>query len=316
MKKSSIIAIIIGLALIVTSCVMVQLEGTNILESIQDFSESKSTKEEKLLKVGKFTKIVIDSNNDNIKIIPNSDTENVKVEYYTSDRIQFDIGIVNSELYIKQQIDSSFGSWFDFNFGDNGVIVHIPINLSLTYEINGSNGEIIFDRVDVDKVDAHTSNAEIRFSEVKANDRLTLETSNAKIALDKVVSHNDIDVTTSNGLLNMSEVKTNTMWAKTSNGAIRLTEIAAYKVWAKTSNGSIELDRLSANDITLNTSNASIKGSIIGKYDDFSKDIKTSNGEIRIDDTEYGKRVSSSVGEKALIVDTSNAGIDIRFNKN
>jgi hypothetical protein len=313
MKKSSIITIAIGVVLVAASCVMVNFSGVSILNFVREFSESKHIKQEKVLEVGEFSNITVDSHNNNIKIVSNLDVENVKVEYYTSDKIQFDIGIVGSELFIKQQTNNSFMNWFNFNFGDNSIVVHVPADLGLDYNIDGSNGEIIFYGIDVNRVDARTSNAMVDFSEVQAGDRLTLKTSNAKIKLDKLTSYNDIDITTSNGPLNMSDIKANTVWAKTSNGALSAVGLIANKIWAKTSNGSIELERLSADDITLNTSNAFVKGSIIGKYDDFRKDIKTSNGEVRINGIEHGKKVNSASGMNVIVINTSNAGIDIEF---
>ena len=316
MKKISIVTIIIGVVLVIASFVIVEFSGTNMLDSIRDFSEEKQsnlTYEEQTFTTDNLAEINVKTHNDLVKVVSSPDIDQVKVEYYTTDNIKFEINKHDSELSIKKRETNPRWWFLNFNFDERQIVIHVPADSVFDYDLVTSNGSIELTGISVDELDIETSNALVRLDNIKARDEISIETSNAKIDLNNVKSPSDIDIKTSNGLISLTGVDASAIWTKTSNALVAFTETTANTIWAKTSNGRIELDRLASGDITLDTSNATVQGSIVGVAGDFRKDISTSNGEILINESEYGKKVKDDQGAKKLVISTSNARVDISF---
>jgi DUF4097 and DUF4098 domain-containing protein YvlB len=293
MKKTSIILIIIGLILIVASVVIAQTNGTNLMDFWRESSQSNYIKQEKLINADGVNMLTVRSSNDRIKVLPTGPNEQIKVEYYIKDEVDFNIEVKKGELLIEKQ-EESILQWLDFDFwSDRAVIVHIPEGMKLRYILDTNNGTIELENLAGTELNVTTGNGVVSLTDLNIDDSISTRTSNGKIELTNVTAVS-LDVSTSNGLIAFNNVN-----AKT--------------VKSRTSNGKIEFDRLRSDNIDATTSNGLIGGSIVGSINDFSQDLSTSNGEVSINGEEYGKKVRLGNGEKQLRIRTSNGAIKINF---
>ena len=293
MKKTSIILIIIGLVLLVASLVVAEITKTSMLESWKSYSQENYSKTEKSIDSTDIKKITLKSTNDQVKVVSSEAKEPIKIEYYISDNVSFDIDVVDGELIINKQ-DKLKWQWFSFGFWfDQSVVLYIPSDTEFSYYLKTSNGSIEVSDINTKKLQVLTSNGLIGLNNITAGGEVLIETSNAKIDIQGLIAKG-LDVSTGNGLISLENVSVD-------------------QVKAETSNGKIEFKSLKSDDINIGTSNGWVGGSIIGQVDDYRKDIKTSNGSISINDIEYGKLIDPGNGTKTLKVTASNAVIKIDF---
>jgi DUF4097 and DUF4098 domain-containing protein YvlB len=134
-----------------------------------------------------------------------------------------------------------------------------------------------------------TGNASITLTEVSAK-RLEASSSNGSITLDGVKAAADVKATTSNAKVKARGVT------------------APQALTLKTSNASIHVEDVTSREISLTTSNGSVKGSLPGSLREYTVQSATSNGRNNLPSKMGG-------GDKQLLVRTSNASIDLRFEK-
>jgi DUF4097 and DUF4098 domain-containing protein YvlB len=122
---------------------------------------------------------------------------------------------------------------------------------------------------------------------------------------------------TSNGRIEAADIAADQLRADTSNADISLHRLQiANNLVANTANGSIAFDQLAAGDIDLKTSNANIGGTLIGRSDDYRKDLQTSpHSGLTIDGTAYHQEFKSDRGTKTLRAHTNNGNINLNFVK-
>lgn len=206
-----------------------------------------------------------------------SDTDQIRIVYYQSQRDYFEIDTTTSTLKVENQTEPriTFG-WFWWIQNQEVLDVHLylPIDSLYDLEVRSSNGKITVDQLtQLGKVELRSSNGELTIKNVPQIQELRLVTSNGAITLQNVSITNSSNLTTSNGKIKLTQVETHNMIATTSNGGIETMIVGAkenYKIDVSTSNGSIYLDDLKIGNQVINPTKTNLLR------------LKTSNGTIRI----------------------------------
>jgi len=281
-KKIGIILVIVGS--IVLGVAALQVGGNwERLSSVTPFEEKYFTTS------AEITRIEVDVDNVEVIVEP-SDDDGVHVVYFENNRMTYEIKEgSNQKLTIKNKFSNNISDWVGINIseGENYLKILVPSDSKVEIDIEGSNGSISVEDIQLSKALIKTSNAKISLQDVDVLDRFEVKTSNGKIELINVSGNNII--------------------VKTSNGRIEADNVTmADKLELTTSNSAIDVYEISAgNLIELKTSNANISGRITGKKEDFRINSSTSNGSNNLG--------NSDGGSKSLRVETSNGSIDISF---
>ena len=281
-KKIGIILVIVGS--IVLGIAAVQAGGNwEKLSSVTPFEERYFTTS------AEITRIEVDVDNVEIIVEPSED-DGVHIVYFENNRMTYEIKEgSNQKLTITNKFSNNINDWIGVSIteGENYLKILVPSDSKVEIDIDGSNGSIRVEDIQLSKALIKTSNAKISLQDVDVLDRFEVKTSNSKIELINVSGNNII--------------------AKTSNGRIEADNVTmADKLELTTSNSAIDVYEISAgNLIELKTSNANISGRITGKREDFRIDSSTSNGSDNLG--------NSDGGSKSLRVETSNGSIDISF---
>lgn len=294
MSKLSKIILVIGLCLICLGLAISKFNMDTLLQPFYD--ESKYEKREIIVEsTENLNKIVINTNNDNIIIKPITGNQ-IKVTYYESDDDYYDYDITNGILTLKNKEKIKFFD-IDFNFYyKNEVIIEVPIDTLLAYDIKTSNGKLNVNNI--------------------LTDDLTFKTSNGRIEISNTTINNILSIKTSNGRINLNKVIAKKITGSSSNGGISLIKVITDRVELSTSNGRIEFENLESPYIKLKTSNGKILGSVEGNASEYKKYMKTSDSRITIDGTDYSNKLEDSKANKYYIyLKTSNGRIEVDFNK-
>lgn len=309
MSKVSKVIVFIGFGLLCLSFIISRFNVYNLINPFININKD-DYKEKEYTSYSSLDKIVIDIHNENIKIIPTSN-DYIKITYYESDNMKYIITEDLNKLNVARKTIIKFFN-FNWNFLDTTMIVEIPEEMIINYDIKTSNAFINIENLKVNQSKFVTSNDNITLENIQTDGYLELKTSNASIELDDVIA-DDINVKTSNDKIIINYVEANSIKGSTSNDNLELTSITADEINLKSSNGSININNIDARIIYLKTSNDRIEGDIIGTFDEFQKDIRTSNDRIEIDNYEYSRIVDKTTKDRKLTLKTSNGKIDIRF---
>ncbi|GHU07833.1 hypothetical protein FACS189431_3030 [Alphaproteobacteria bacterium] len=295
MKKSSIVTMVIGVALIAASLAIVRLDGsTSLWDRFVAAGDVNYTAEEKELNVDGIKKVTTHLTNSGITVRPDAAPGKIKVDYFQTNTKRFEVEISGDSLNITEIVDRWQWQVFDFQSWQAGpVVIHVPADFVVDYDLRTENGRVELADMTTGRLDIYTSNGAVELMGKMKTGELTAETSNGRIWLDTVEAE--------------------FAHLKTSNGEINLGEVKAGVVGARTSNGKINFVRLDSGDITLTTSNGGITGLIVGREADFSKDLRTSIGEITVGDASFRDKMVSSQGSKTLTATTSNGAIWLNF---
>jgi Uncharacterized conserved protein len=290
MNKFAKLSILIGLCLICISILVSAFDFRNIFSPL--FNETSYDKKEYIVDSKSITKIIIDTEDDNIKIVPYTG-EYIKITYNESENSKYSIKEKNEVITLDKKSKLCF-LCLDFNFKSQEIIVEVPEYLEIVYDVENDNGKIEVSGVKLLDSVFKTSNGKINVKNLEVKNSLVLKTSNGKVDLKNVTATN-VDI-------------------KTSNGTINLVNVNSHKIIAKTSNSKIEFDNLVGTIIDFKTSNGKIDGTIIGDYNDYQKKIKTSNDKIKINGVVNNKVDDKNDGSpKKLTLKTSNGKVNIDF---
>lgn len=210
---------------------------------------------------------------------------------------------INIHCQYKEGTLTPHQEFYKFHIENNNIVFHpiynndIAINLdvSIPYQVydeitlETTNGSIIVNGLDINKLRCETKNNSITLSDIKS-EKINLSTMNGRIE-GTFLNSTDIEAITTNSGVFLDHVVTKNFNAHTANGKIKLNDMNSDKIIAKTSNSTIDTDRLSARYIDLKTSN----GKIIYDFFDMEKTkeiiLSTSNGTIISTLSEMSKHI-------------------------
>ena len=290
MNKFTKTIILVGICLI---CFSITISGFNFNTLFKPFFNESIYENKEYSNIDdEVNKLVLNTSNDTIKI-NTYPGDKLKITYSENDNIKYNIFENNKTITINKKEKVCF-ICLDINFKIPEVIIEIPEDLEITYDIKNSNGKIEISNVKTLDSSFKTSNAKIDARNINSSSSINIKTSNSKVVLDNIFAHN-INV-------------------KTSNASIEIREVNVYEIIGKTSNGKIKFDKLFGSIIDLKTSNASIQGNLDQSVTEYTKKLKTSNSKIKIDDNYYKAKFNETKSEiNKLILETSNGSININF---
>lgn len=232
--------------------------------------------------------IVIDDSNTAVTVVTSPD-DKIHVTYYTNDKQKYSISETDSATLEVTKVSNY--KWYDYifniQFNSYDLTIAIPSDYQGDFNADTSNGGVYIQKAHFKNLDIDTSNGRIELENIKA-DSFRCKSSNARIILNQIDISSGIDCQTSNGKIELGRVKADSIRCKSSNAQILLEQV----------------DVRSA--LNCDTSNGRIEGMVVGKQSDFSITSDTSNGSNSLP-----KRTTE--GSKSMIMDTSNAKINITF---
>lgn len=231
--------------------------------------------------------------------IRESDSSQIKVVYYVSDRETITVSQESDELVINHEVEwlNQIFTWFSFLSDSDyyDVYIYLPTNLNYDFDLDTSNGILdIINLSNINDLSFHSSNGRINLNNVDA-DKIDASTSNGRIDLTDVSTESELNLYTSNGRINLANVE------------------STLEIYCDTSNGSIQATDVLATDVTLETSNGDIDIQLNGLKADYRVDASTTNGDIDYDGLEITNGVVNNSGIYELNLDTSNGDITISF---
>jgi len=232
---------------------------------------------------------------DNLDIeIVSIDGDEVIITHSYDEYYEFELTIDIEENVITVNSNDSKFSFFDIKeilkfFGDRDKVkIEIPEDLLIgDLYISTNSGKITLTDIEVDKVDAYTSNGGITAEYIISNNYMNLSSSNGIIVVRNSIGLlQKLTIVTSNGSIVIRESEYRDYELKTTNGSINLenlnvTNQDGFTLIAHTSNGSIDADEAYIKNVDLDTTN----GDIDFHNDDFTFvldvfETDTTNGHI------------------------------------
>ena len=217
--------------------------------------------------------------------------DSYSIEYTTREGREPVITEDHGKLTVTQPKDDNI-MVFDFNtdpMNDTYLITVTENAKEIKIDMEASSGEITIDRVNVTG-DIEASSGDIMINDTEGKE-LKIKTSSGKIACDKI-RVTDIDFHTSSGDIEILRMFTDSFKCNTSSGEVGINDSEAEKVECKTSSGDVE--------IGLN-----------GKEDDYSYDIDTSSGDIRVNGSKSDGNYKKEGGSKKITVSTSSGDVEV-----
>lgn len=137
---------------------------------------------------------------------------------------------------------------------------------------------------------------------------ILVDTTNSYIKASNFAGLGKLRCETENSAITVNDLSAKDLEFRTKNAAINCTNVtASEKIDAGTTNAQIGLNGIASPDISLQTKNALISGLIRGQEDDYTISAQTTNAISNLKDRAGGKN--------KLTVETTNAIIDVRFEK-
>ena len=291
MNKISKLLIVTGLCFM---CLGTIISAFNFNKLFSPYMELSGPYEERTIIIDNenLQNLIIDVGDTPVYIVPTKD-KNVKITYYESKRTDFSTKEEKDSFTFRSKDKLTFFD-MDFNFFfNNKITIEVPENMVLSYDVRTNNSRLEIRNLTVNESKFKTSNARIKATSIKSDYKLEFQTTN--------------------GQINLTGVKAPKIIAKTNNASINLKKVQAFiSINASTSNSRITLENLASPNIKLTTSNSKVIGNIVGDEIDYSRDIKTTNGNISINGTTYASIVRDKViKDKSLYIKTSNGNVDI-----
>lgn len=229
--------------------------------------------------------------------------EALSVEYKESEHVKMTVAVEGGTLIIRQTEKYRF-SMFTFKRTQIVTKVTVPEG-TYAMRVNAEDSRLEMSGLALTTLKAETDNGKVLLSDTTAN-AIDLETDNGRIELNNVAAE-IVKAEASNGKIVFNKVTADSVNLESSNGTVSLTDVLVNShIIGKCSNGRIGFTRLECPDIRFTADNGRIEGSIVGSRDEYSFDLKASNGKIS---PEYER----GTGMKKLFCRTSNGGIYIDF---
>lgn len=237
-----------------------------------------------------------------IEIVPSYDHQ---MHIYYPKRLESKMVITEGEDTLIFVQKPEWMLFFPFGVLREKIRIELPKDAIEELKISNKNGKIVFSDYQIKDAELQTSNGKIEMRNVKGN-QLTLVSSNGKIEV-KNVQGKILSFTTSNGPIWMEKVEFEEVSGRTSNAPLDLHNLKGKYLEVRTSNGKIHFERVEAKEIRLTTSNSAIRGTLPGEENEYSIDVKTSNGRCT------PSSIRQPQAEKKVYAYTSNASINIDF---
>jgi DUF4097 and DUF4098 domain-containing protein YvlB len=199
MKKILVISVAAGVALTAATLSILHINGVDWWGDMRQTSQHNLQTHSKTVAAIDVNKITVDSANSKIKVVP-ADGDQITVDYFSTDNINFAIDVAGGELTVKQQehVPSAFWDFgLDGIWGLPTITLHVPADSQMAYEMRASNGRVDVADVAADRMRIEGSNTEVSLNHLRVKNNVTVSSSNAKITFDDLAA-DDIRLDTSN----------------------------------------------------------------------------------------------------------------------
>jgi DUF4097 and DUF4098 domain-containing protein YvlB len=303
----------IGLLLIIIGFIGSNGDFTNLKNVFTDDEEYTfaSTTETKPV-----TSVIVDTENRHFKFY-RSDTEELKFEYYESERYTYTYSYDNetetAKLICNYKSKWNFFVWFRYTSSTYSLInVYLPKSFTGSLNFKTSNGGMELADFTLNNVTFTSSNGSFNLKNLNLNN-LELHTSNGRFELSDITAAAKMTGNTSNGKLILTNLTAQEIHFSSSNGDVNAINMNAGTVYFHTSNGDIDGNNLTSNDIEMETSNGRIELDINGSYNDYRISSHTSNGKTHVGDFILDDGTVNDNASKSVIANSSNGNIYLNF---
>ena len=297
MGKGKIVVMIIAAIMVVSGICMLVI-GLTVGASPVISIGNKKTAENKEIKIvsdtvdlDDFDKAKIDLSSIDMIIEKGSD---YKLEYrvYEEDVPKYNVS--GDKLTLTQPRNTSF-FMFDFRTVADREKEYYKLTLPDDLEdldLVVSSGDITINGINIDgRIDLSSGDININDSEGK-----------------------DLEITTSSGCITIANAEYKKLRFDVSSGDVKITDSGIDKLKGESSSGYQTFDGLKTDEIDLRASSGDITLTIDGDEDDYSFDIDTSSGDIKVGDKKMEDDYESGDGKKGSIkIDTSSGNVTVNF---
>jgi len=282
MKKTTKILIIVATVLVVVglSIFLIVLAQNDF--DITKLDDHRTIVREEIL-TEDFNNIAIDVEIDDI-IFLKTEEASAKVICKESEKLKFQINVVNDTLEIKAEDNNKWYRrfTFGFRFKTEQISIYLPKNNYHVLTVNNDVGNLkvpagfTFTKIDVEvstgnieilskvnNLNIETSTGDVKLSNLSA-DNINVETSTGKHTLENINVTNQIKLDTSTGTVTLKSVNLATLRVAISTGRVNLTDVVATNSFnINSSTGRVSLEKCDAAEIYIKTSTGSVVGTLL-----------------------------------------------------
>lgn len=286
---------IIILALLLIGSLMIGFSFAFGLKSAhinEFFSDSyKYKKQDTLVFTNNIETILIDTETKSVKL-ESHDEDFLSIDYYLKEKEKwtFDNVITNNHLKINQKQKS----FWNFNFGFSSkkydtIVIKVPKDkeISLTIKANLS--------------DVNLKNITLK--------NLIIDIDVGSININNFTTAENVEINNNTGDIKINDLKTDLLEIASDTGNISLNMIFANSVIIDLGTGNINFKDVYAERSILSTDTGRI--TVSGNYGNFSLDLKTSAGNVYVDNDKKGKSHKVAISDKNIKATTSTGSIKV-----
>jgi len=320
MKKTSLIALGIGGALIVCGLAMSSFNVSRIQHDLKTISRKGYATKSASFDAQPVQIIKTDLGNASVTINQSSASDKVSVDYFESKKDKFAVTSTNGTVLISRlqaEQNSDFMCFFRCIDAPGKIVINVPADSAYVYDLTANNASVRFENsatLHAKSVRVQSSNGRIQLERLITAGDIELQSDNGSTLLQDIESGGQIDVHSSNGRNQFDNVKATAITTRSNNGRATLTQVTAKNLAAHTSNGSITFERLAVDHVTVTSNNGSVQGDIVGSKDDYNARITSNNGSVTVDNHTYDNSYFlDGTRQKSLSVTSSNGSIRVNF---
>ncbi|MDF2537863.1 MAG: hypothetical protein K0S76_884 [Herbinix sp.] len=291
-------------------------------------------------KIDKLEKIQIDTRIADVKILE-SDDYYVEIDYtYWEDEPEY--RVENGVLYFDDE--ESFPESYSINFNlHNTVTIYLPSQAPLAkITFDSSSGDISAAGFVAEELEANVSYGDFTLENASAKEcDIRLSSGNSKIIsvnstnmeftnsygnaqftdINKDTSSpfeasasDSIEISMSSGDIRLKGITTGNISISNSYGDVTCDVITAEELDVALSSGDFDLEHADIKEITVSNSYGNITLALIGSQEDYSIDVDTSYGKIKVDGESYDEHfLYDNGGTREIDADLSSGDITVKF---
>lgn len=309
--------------------------GTNVLKK----SDAKELKVEKSV-VDPITNIQIHTSIAQVELIE-ADNYYVEIDYlYWEDEPEYTLE--DGKLFFDDS--DAFPNSYSINFNlDNTIKIYLPKDSDLDrILIENSSGDVDLAGFVTDNLKVTVSYGDLTIKNAGAAESdITLSAGKSKISdfqvgeLDFTNSYGNavftnintgepllplneneqsLNITLSSGDVDIEGLKTDTIDVSNSYGDINCTDIIANDFEMDLSSGDLDVSKADLKDIDINNSYGNVTLSLFGPDTDYSLDLSTSYGKVKVGNKDYDQNVIiDNDGSRKVTADLSSGDVRVKF---
>jgi len=273
--KISMVVIIVGIVLTAIGLIVVGPNFEGLIDRFNIDDQYESVSKTGTLEVAN---VKIEAINRRIIVVA-SDQGEVVIDYFESERDYFIYSFEDGIMHLKNKTVwptiRLIPTWVSSEI--NTITIHLPSSYSGKLDLMTTNGAIDIQDIPVlESIHSHTTNGSSLVKNTKTTGNMHVSSTNGEIKIEDTEVEGELE-------------------AETTNGSIRLSYVVCERVNAQTTNG----------DITV---------TMAGDEDDYKIDVRTTNGQIKLNGLGLSSQVINSEKIPYLKLRTTNGKITITFN--